>query len=79
MKDIDKKILKTIKDILEANPDLRFGQLIGNAVPEAMIYYIEDQMLLDRLCRFYKVDEGEPDKSILEDLKTTEEKRGGVK
>lgn len=65
-----KKVLKTIEDIWRQNPDLRLGQLLGNAVPESMIYYIEDETLLDRLCLTYGVDVAKTEEvgSIVEEL-----------
>ena len=41
-----KRILKTIEDIWEKNPDLRFTQLIMNALNmNSDPYYIEDDVL----------------------------------
>ena len=76
MKDVEvaKRLVKTIEDIWEANPELRFGQLITNAVREDLIYYAEDRTVLDLLCQYYKVDEGRPDRSIVEDIKENEKK-----
>ena len=48
-----KVVLRTIEEIWKDNPDLRLGQLLCNAVPESWIYYIEDDQLLDAVCKFY--------------------------
>lgn len=48
------KILAEIQKIWEDNPDLRLGQLINNAISsDTVLYYIEDNDLLDYLKRFY--------------------------
>ena len=48
-----KVVLRTIEEIWKDNPNLRLGQLLCNAVPESWIYYIEDDQLLDAICKFY--------------------------
>ena len=66
---------KTLEDIWAKNPDLRFCQILANAIQESAMYYIEDQTALDLLCKYYRVDEGTPDRSIIEEIKG--EKKNG--
>ncbi len=47
-------MLETIKEIWKENPDLRLGQLLCNAVPESLIYYIEDEALIEAVKKYYK-------------------------
>lgn len=42
-------ILNEIESIWSKYPDLRLGQLICNVVKDPMLYYIEDDMLIERL------------------------------
>jgi len=55
----DKKRIKpTIKDLEKIwlkHPNLRLGQLIGNAVSGTMLYYIEDGDLMDLLKEVYEL------------------------
>ena len=46
--------LDKIEEIWKENPDLRLGQLLCNAVPESIIYYIEDDTLIEALEKYYK-------------------------
>lgn len=48
-------MLDLFEDIWKAQPDLRFGQLIGNAVEESRLYYMEDDELEDALKEMYGV------------------------
>jgi len=52
---IKAKIFKKILDIHEANPDLRFGQIIRNAAWDDNfdIFVIEDEALLKKLEQFH--------------------------
>ena len=45
--------LKTIEKIWKENPDLRFGQLIENAIRAEYLYYIEDDQALRALLSVY--------------------------
>ena len=47
-------ILTQISNIWHANPDLRLGQLICNFIPENMLYYVEDDKLIETLKNGYK-------------------------
>ena len=47
-------MLEVIKKIWEKYPDLRLGQLLCNAVPESLIYYIEDEALIGAIEKYYK-------------------------
>ena len=71
-----KIFLKTLEDIWTKNPELRFCQILANAIQENAMYYIGDQTALDLLCRFYKVDEGRPDRSLIEEIRKGELKNG---
>ena len=42
-------MLQEIRQLWEKNPDLRFGQLICNVVPEEKLFYIEDDKMLEEL------------------------------
>ena len=46
-------ILKSVGDIWKNYPDLRLGQLLLNAVRDPMLYYIEDDKLVDELVKVY--------------------------
>lgn len=46
--------LETIKKIWKENPDLRFGQLIENAIRAEYLYYIEDDQALKSLLWVYR-------------------------
>ena len=55
MRDISRidSILKSVGDIWKNYPDLRLGQLLLNAVRDPMLYYIEDDKLVDELVKLY--------------------------
>ena len=53
------KILDDIKKIWKENPDLRLGQLLCNVVPESIIYYVEDDTMIQAVNKFYGHEEGE--------------------
>jgi uncharacterized protein YihD (DUF1040 family) len=71
-----KIFFKTLEDIWAKNPELRFCQILANAIQESAMYYIEDQTALDLLCKFYKVDEGKPDRSLIEEIRKGEIENG---
>lgn len=50
-------ILKEIENIWNKYPDLRLGQLICNVVTDPMLYYIEDDLLIEGLKEMYSLDE----------------------
>ena len=54
--------LKTIKEIWKENPDLRFGQLIENAIRAEYLYYIEDDKALAALLSVYRPTDPSTDK-----------------
>jgi len=35
-------------------PDLRFGQLVCNIVPENQLFYVEDDIMLERIQDFFQ-------------------------
>lgn len=47
--------LKTIERIWKANPDLRFNQLVLNAIDEDD-YYLEDDQSLERFKHIYRIN-----------------------
>ena len=47
-------ILNSIGDIWKKQPDLRLGQLLLNVMQDPMLYYIEDEALIEKLKEFYK-------------------------
>lgn len=55
MRDVNRidKVLEEIKRIWEKYPDLRLTQLIMNLSNSPMLYYLEDDDLIDALKRFY--------------------------
>ena len=54
-------MLNKVKELWKKNPDLRFGQLIGNCVrDELKLYYMEDDVLLEKLEAMYS----EADKDV---------------
>ena len=55
-------------DIWEKHPELRFGQVILDAVPEDRLYYASDETVLRRLCEYYGVTRGEPPVNIMDEL-----------
>ena len=54
--------LKTIEEIWKENPDLRFGQLIDNAIRAEYLYYIEDDKALSALLSVYRPADPRTDK-----------------
>lgn len=54
--------LKTIEEIWKENPDLRFGQLIDNAIRAEYLYYIEDDKALAALLSVYRPADTPADK-----------------
>jgi len=47
-------ILDRIKAIWEKHPDFRLGQLICNVIPESIIYYVEDNDMIDAVEKYYE-------------------------
>ena len=42
-------ILTELKRVWEKHPDLRLGQLICNIIPEEKLYYVEDNIMQERI------------------------------
>ena len=42
-------MLDVFRKLWEKHPDLRFGQLVCNIVPENQLFYVEDDIMLDRI------------------------------
>lgn len=55
MRDINRIdfILKSVGDVWKNYPDLRLGQLLLNVVRDPMLYYIEDDKLVEELVKLY--------------------------
>jgi hypothetical protein len=47
------KVLKEIEKIWKKHPDLRLGQLIGNHIEGLLVYYVEDENLIQILKEGY--------------------------
>ena len=56
MRDINRidLILDRLKTLWKKYPDLRLGQLILNVLQDPVLYYIEDEELINLLEKFYK-------------------------
>jgi len=52
-----KPILDKLEKIWIKNPDLRLGQLIGNATEPIVLYYTEDDVLMSQLEDYYGREE----------------------
>ncbi len=46
------QILEELQRIWQKYPDLRLGQLLGNASDELILYYVEDDDLIAQLKKF---------------------------
>lgn len=46
-------ILERLKDIWKTYPDLRLGQLILNVANDPLLYYLEDDELLNKMEEIY--------------------------
>ena len=47
-------MLEELKSVWEQYPDLRLGQLICDIVPEEKLFYIEDDLMLERIKKWKK-------------------------
>lgn len=56
MRDINRidDVLERIKKIWKQYPDLRLGQLLTNVVSESIIYFVEDDDLINALEESYE-------------------------
>ena len=45
-------MLAELKKVWEKQPDLRLGQLICNIIPEDKLYYVEDDIMQERITRW---------------------------
>ena len=48
------KTLQEIQKVWEQFPDLRLGQLLLNATDDTILYYLEDEELVEYLKKFYE-------------------------
>ena len=53
---ISAKLLEVIKACSEKYPELRLCQLLSNCYPANDLYYVEDEVLLNRLIEYYHMD-----------------------
>lgn len=55
MRDINRidLILDRLKTLWKKHPDLRLGQLILNVLQDPVLYYVEDEELVELLEKFY--------------------------
>ena len=58
------RILDSLRDIWKKNPDLRLGQLICNVVSESIIYFVEDEAMIEAVEKYYKNFEEERNKDV---------------
>lgn len=47
-------ILQGVQEVWEQFPDLRLGQLLLNATDDTILYYLEDEELVEYLKIFYE-------------------------
>lgn len=47
-------ILDQLKTLWKKYPDLRLGQLILNVLQDPLLYYVEDEQLIEALEKAYK-------------------------
>jgi len=52
-------ILAEINKIWSKYPDLRLGQLLLNVAREPLLYYMEDENIVEALKEFYKVNDND--------------------
>jgi uncharacterized protein YihD (DUF1040 family) len=50
-------VLSEIREIWQQNPDLRLGQLLCNVLRDPMLYYVEDEQLVEYLKKYYNTTE----------------------
>ena len=55
MRDVNRidGILQSIGHIWKQHPDLRLGQLLLNPMSDQMLYYVEDEKLVDVVSSYY--------------------------
>ena len=47
-------MLDEFRKLWEKYPDLRFGQLVCNIVPENQLFYVEDDIMIERIQDFFQ-------------------------
>jgi uncharacterized protein YihD (DUF1040 family) len=45
------RVIEQLRAIWKAAPELRLGQMLLNNFPEPVLYYVEDEALIERLKR----------------------------
>jgi uncharacterized protein YihD (DUF1040 family) len=50
-------VLSEIREIWQQNPDLRLGQLLCNVLRDPMLYYVEDEQLVEYVKKYYNTTE----------------------
>lgn len=48
------KILQGVQEVWEQFPDLRLGQLLLNGTDDVILYYLEDEELVEYLRTYYE-------------------------
>ena len=48
------KILQGVQEVWEQFPDLRLGQLLLNGTDDTILYYLEDEELVEYLRTYYE-------------------------
>ena len=53
------RLLAKLAEVWKKYPQLRLGQLILNVINDPVLYYVEDQDLIDSIVDYYKKLEGD--------------------
>lgn len=48
-------ILQQVGEVWKQNPDLRLGQLLLNCMSDPMLYYVEDDKLVEVVRSYYNI------------------------
>lgn len=57
-------ILKKVKKVWEAHPELRLGQMLCNVANYGALYYSTNEEIIKLLEQFYKIDTSDVEKEI---------------
>lgn len=66
MRDINRidTILQQLSEIWKMNPDLRLGQLLLNCMSDPMLYYVEDDKLIEVVRSYYNLSQNIIDEDV---------------
>ena len=66
MRDINRidTILQQLGEIWKMNPDLRLGQLLLNCMSDPMLYYVEDDKLIEVVRSYYTLPQNIRDEDL---------------